>query len=186
MALAQFIRAMRSNRSKIETVGFSHLDQLELDGLTAFNKFQCSNCHNGSNFGGSPMFGGYDGTPQTSNFPNAANIGLDVVYQDKGVKETNGSEALEGAFIIPSLRNLTFTAPYMHDGRYTTLEQVIEHYNSGIQPSATLDHNLIDPVTATPVKMNMTADEKIALAAFLRALSDPSITTDVRFSNPFN
>jgi len=183
MALAQFLRAMNSSNSPADR---NELTLQEMSGQALFFNLGCSHCHNGENLGGAPIpgtGGGYFGNPEAA---NAANIGLDVVYEDKGIKEITGSETLDGAFIIPSLRNLSFTAPYMHDGRYATLEEVVEHYNSGIQPSVALDHNLVNTVTATPVQMNMTAAEKAALVAFLKTLSDPSITTDVRFSNPFN
>lgn len=179
-ALAQFLRSMHSLKSKIDK---GQLNQLEKEGQLVFMKFNCGQCHTGNNFGGSPFGGGgYFGNSPTK---DAANIGLDVEYTDKGIRELDGNAANDGAFIIPSLRNLSYTAPYMHDGRYQTLEEVIEHYNSGIQPSAALDANLVDAVSGAPLKMNMTADEKVALAAFLRALSDPTITTDIRFSNPF-
>jgi cytochrome c peroxidase len=179
-ALAQFLRSIRSENSNFDR---NNLTQLESEGATVFMTSRCANCHQGPDMGGAPLFGGYEGNIPT--VANSANIGLDVVYEDKGIQELTGNSALHGAFIIPSLRNLTFTAPYMHDGRYNTIEQVIDHYSEGIQPSPALDHNLVDSTTSVPVKIAFTPHQKVALAAFLRSMSDPSITTDVRFSNPF-
>jgi len=178
-ALAQFVRSIVSVRSKMDK---SQLDAQELAGNQAFIKFNCGRCHAGNNFGGDPLFISYYGTSPVN---NSANIGLDVEYADKGIAALTGNPSSNGAFMIPSLRNLAFSAPYMHDGRYKTLAEVIEHYDSGIQPSPALDHVLLDSVAQTPLKMHMTADEKSALAAFLLTLSDESITTDVKFSNPF-
>jgi cytochrome c peroxidase len=178
-ALAQFVRALRSQNSRMD---MGQLTSTELEGQHAFSKFNCSGCHAGPDLGGDLLGINYYGT---SLIPNSANIGLDMEYEDKGLAELNGNPVASGAFMIPSLRNIDFTAPYMHDGRYNTLEEVIEHYNSGIQPNIALDHVLIDPVTNTPVRMNMTDNEKTALIAYLKACSDRTLTTDVRFSNPF-
>jgi len=170
---------MGSFQTPFET---GQLSPLQQEGQNLFTASGCANCHSGMNFGGAPLFGGYFENPEAL---NAANIGLDVEYVDKGIGELNGKAEANGAFIIPSLRNLKYTGPYMHDGRYQTLREVIDHYNSGIKPSAALDHNLVDPATGTPVMMNFTEHDKVALEAFLLSLSEPSITTDVRFSNPF-
>jgi len=80
-------------------------------------------------------------------------------------------------FSTPSLRNIALTAPYMHDGRFATLEEVIEHYNSSFERSATLDPNL----AKHPTGLKLTADDKLALIAFLKTLTDPAM---VEKSNP--
>jgi cytochrome c peroxidase len=72
----------------------------------------------------------------------------------------------------------------MHDGRFSTLEQVIEHYNSGIQNGPALDNRLKTPGGA-PLRLNLTQNEKAALVAFLLTLNDNNLTTDAKFSNPF-
>jgi cytochrome c peroxidase len=72
----------------------------------------------------------------------------------------------------------------MHDGRFATLEQVIEHYNSGVKPNPNLAPQLRNP-DGTPRQLNLTPDQKAALVAFLKTLTDNSISTDVKFSNPF-
>ena len=104
-------------------------------------------------------------------------IGLELSAKDKGKNN--------GAFRIPSLRNVGLTAPYMHDGRFASLDQVVDHYNSGIQAHPDLDHKFIDK-DGKPLKMNLNAIEKKALVAFLKTLTDESITKDPRYANPFN
>jgi cytochrome c peroxidase len=78
----------------------------------------------------------------------------------------------EGTFKVLSLRNLALTAPYVHDGRFKTLEAVVEHYSSGTQPSATLDPNISKHPNQSGV--NLTTEEKAALVAFLKTLTDSS------------
>jgi len=72
----------------------------------------------------------------------------------------------------------------MHDGRFKTLEEVVEHYNSGIHNHPNLSWALRDSI-GEAVKLNLNTTEKKALVAFLKALSDPSVFTDVRFNDPF-
>src|SRR5262249_39659559 len=78
-------------------------------------------------------------------------------------------EADRGKFVVPSLRNVAVTAPYMHDGRFATLEQVIEHYVTGVKRSSTLDPNLAKhPDGGVP----LSAEDRKALVAFLNTLTD--------------
>jgi len=79
---------------------------------------------------------------------------------------------------VPSLRNVALTGPYMHDGRFANLEQVVSHYTTGIQQSATLD-----PILSQGIALN--ASERAAIIAFLHTLTDTKFTQDSRFSNPF-
>ena len=88
---------------------------------------------------------------------------------DFGLAETTGLASDRFKFATPSLRNVALTAPYMHDGRFATLEEVIAHYNSPIPPSETLDPNL----AKHPQGLGLSADDEAALAAFLRTLGDP-------------
>jgi cytochrome c peroxidase len=88
-----------------------------------------------------------------------------------------------GAFMMPVLLNVENTAPYMHDGRFKTLEEVVEHYNSGIKDNANLD--LMLRTGREPIKLNLTNYQKAALVSFLKTLTDPSITKDPKFSDPF-
>ena len=76
-------------------------------------------------------------------------------------------------------------APYMHDGRFATIEEVIEHYDSGIQNHPNLDQELRDFNTALPRKMNLSRSEKDALISFLQTLTDSVLVADEKFSDPF-
>jgi len=96
-----------------------------------FGKGKCSNCHHLSG-----LNNGYGFTD------NAFNIGLDVTYSDKGVGGISKSSQDDGKFMIPTLLNVEYTAPYMHDGRFRTLEEVVEHYNSGVKNHLNLDATL--------------------------------------------
>jgi len=96
---------------------------------------------------------------------------------------TTGRSEDMGVFKSPSLRNITLTAPYMHDGRFKTLEQVVEFYSNGVKPHANLHPLLRRPDGST--SLHLTVDQKKDLVAFLRTLSDPDIAQDKRFSNPF-
>lgn len=81
---------------------------------------------------------------------------------------------------------MELTAPYMHDGRFATLEQVIEHYNSGVQANQNLSPQLRQPPPGMGVKrLNLTTQDKADLPAFLKTLTDRGIATDTKFSNPF-
>ena len=107
---------------------------------------------------------------------SAKNNGLDAVITDVG--------AGGGRFKAPSLRNIAVRPPYMHDGRFTTLRQVIDHYDSGVQDSATLAPGLRAP-DGTVKRLNLTETEKLALEAFLGTLTDTALLTDPKFSDPF-
>jgi len=97
------------------------------------------------------------------------NNGLDLTPSDLGRMIVTGNPADKGKFKTPSLRNVAATAPYMHDGRFQTLEEVIEHYNSGVTRSETLDPNLAKHPASG---LQLTKDEKRALIAFLKTLTD--------------
>jgi cytochrome c peroxidase len=98
---------------------------------------------------------------------------------------SNGLDANETKiFKSPALKNVGLSRAFMHDGRFSTLEQVIEHYNSGIQNGPALDNRLKTPGGA-PLRLNLTQNEKAALVAFLLTLNDNNLTTDAKFSNPF-
>jgi cytochrome c peroxidase len=184
-ALMQFLSSMVTHNSKFD-VGvkskFSNFSQLELVGKDLFmsERLSCTKCHTGTNFSlgddvsfDNPYGGGSSGSTSAN---GTANIGLNMVYKDNG----SGN----GKFKIPSLRNIAMTAPYMHDGRFSTLEEVIEHYNNGVQAHPNLDGNLKN-ANGEPRKLNLTGLEKTALLAFLNTLSDPVYTTTAKYSDPF-
>lgn len=173
------------------------LSSVENQGMNLFfGKARCSTCHHPQQ--GGSTYGGF--TPSTS----FANIGLDVTYTDNGLGSITNNEGNNGKFKIPNLKNVALTAPYMHDGRFKTLEEVIDHYNSGIKPNSNLSPKLFSqPLTtdqlilldvenitpalgaATPARLGLTNDEKVALVAFLKTLTDEELRRDVKFSNPF-
>ncbi|WP_052752908.1 cytochrome-c peroxidase [Kordia zhangzhouensis] len=98
---------------------------------------------------------------------------------------SNGLDAGETTlFKSPSLKNVASSAQFMHDGRFSSLEEVVEFYNSGIQNGPALDNRLRTP-NGQPIRMNLTQTEKNALVAFMRTLTDENITVDPKFSNPF-
>lgn len=175
-ALAQFVRSIISTGSKFDagvTANFTNFTAQENLGRQIFNGAgNCNACHGTDNF-----------------VPGAAinNNGLENPYADKGLGGLTGRAQDEGLFKVPSLRNIELTAPYMHDGRFATLEQVVEFYNSGVVAHP----NLSPPLRAggpggPPRRLNLTTNEKAALVAFLKTLTDRSVTTDEKFSDPFN
>jgi cytochrome c peroxidase len=105
------------------------------------------------------------------------NNGLDL-------NTNNDNGAGRGAFKTHTLRNIELTAPYMHDGRFKTLEQVVEHYNSGVKAHPNLDNALRQP-NGSPIQLNLTNTQKAALVAFMKTLTDPTIATNTKWSNPF-
>jgi cytochrome c peroxidase len=110
---------------------------------------------------------------------------------DRGVGAITGNPADDGKFKVPSLRNIELTAPYMHDGRFTNLEQVVEFYNSGVVNNPNLSPPLRVPTPpgqppGPPLRLNLTPAQKAALVAFLKTLTDTSIATDEKLSDPFN
>lgn len=174
-ALSQFLCSITSQNSKYDeglTNHFADFTGLELLGKEIFfsEKAMCSSCHGGGNFAAIEISGPYQSTNGT------ANIGLDVNYRDQGKEE--------GQFRIPSLRNIALTAPYMHDGRFETLAEVIDHYDHGVQPHRNLDIKFKDG-NGHPKKLGLSSVEKLGLEAFLKTLTDKSLMTDVRFSDPF-
>jgi cytochrome c peroxidase len=120
---------------------------------------------------------------------------LENPYVDKGIGDLTGLPQDEGEFKVPSLRNIELTAPYMHDGRFATLEQVVEFYNSGVVAHPNLSGPLragpppppgAPPPPVLPLRLNLSTDQKTALVAFLKTLTDTSVTTDPKFQDPFD
>ncbi|MCB9231499.1 MAG: c-type cytochrome [Bacteroidia bacterium] len=112
------------------------------------------------------------------------NNGIDSVYDDTnwGRFEITQDSVDLGKFKTPTLRNIEFTAPYMHDGRFATLEEVVEHYNSGVKVSPT-----VDPIMTKPGKefgLQLSAQDKADLVAFLKSFSDPNFLSNPDFSDP--
>lgn len=115
------------------------------------------------------------------------NIGLDENSHggvDNGLGELTNVDADNGQFKAPSLRNIELTAPYMHDGRFETLEEVVEHYSTGVKNHSQLSDHLIN-ADETPRHLNLTDEESAALVAFLKTLTDEVMINDVKYSDPF-
>jgi cytochrome c peroxidase len=151
---AKFDRVLRGEEkfSPNEQRGFE-LFSTEYDPRRGQFGADCFHCHGG------PLF-------QSQSF---ANNGADGAFKDLGREKVTGKASDRGKFSVPSLRNVELTAPYMHDGRFGTLEEVIEHYSTGIPRSPTLDPNLAKhPDGGVP----LSADDKRALVAFLKTLTD--------------
>jgi cytochrome c peroxidase len=123
-------------------------------------------------------------SPLRHKIPSNAGNGLDERPADAGVGSFTRREEDMGTFKIPTLRNIALTGPYMHDGRFETLDQVLDFYSTGIQPQANL-HPLLKKADGTPKRFKFTAEEKYDLIAFLATLTDEKILVDVRFSDPF-
>jgi cytochrome c peroxidase len=164
-ALEQFLLVQTSFDSKFDRVqrGETTLTATEQRGFELFHAeydprrgqfgADCFHCHGGALF-------------QNQSF---ANNGLDEVAADSGRLQATGRDGDKGKFSVPSLRNVALTAPYMHDGRFKTLEEVVEHYRTGVKPSATLDPNLAKhPLGGVP----LSDADKAALIAFLKTLTD--------------
>jgi cytochrome c peroxidase len=138
----------------------------EKTGLTLF-KQKCSSCHSGE------LFTDY----------SYRNNGLPPIkIDDQGRYGITKNESDRYKFKVPSLRNVGLTAPYMHDGRFTTLDQVLTHYTDNMQSMATLDETFKLP--NGKVGIVLTAAEKQSIILFLRTLSDTQFTTNAQLSDP--
>jgi cytochrome c peroxidase len=175
-ALAQFVRSLVSCRSRYDeglsqvlSVGedFPNFSAQENRGKGLFLR-RCATCHlprgqDAHFFMTRPLNNGLDADPRTA---------------DGGVGDVTLNASQLGLFKSPSLRNVALTAPYMHDGRFATLEAVIDHYSKDVKAHPNLDGRLRR-------RPNFTDAEKAALVAFLKTLSDTQFLTDPKFSDPF-
>lgn len=173
-ALMVFVQNITTFGSTFEK-GIQATEQVQRGLDLFFNTYDCASCHQ-------PFSGnGYNIDTIGQEF---VNIGLDVVYADKGRSGVTGNPEDDGKFKIPNLRNIALTAPYMHDGRFQTLEEVMNHYSTGIEASSNLDTRLRDN-NGSPMVLNITEQDKRDLIAFLESMTDRSMTTDPKLSNPF-
>ncbi|HEX9952844.1 MAG TPA: cytochrome c peroxidase [Rubricoccaceae bacterium] len=171
-ALAQFVRSIVPTGSRYDAARVASPagpPGQPLTGLTAqenqglqifFGRGQCNRCHGGDAFVAT----------------QARNNGLDATVTDIG--------AGGGRFKVGSLRNVALSAPFMHDGRFATLEQVVDFYDDNVRTSANLDPILRGP-NGQARRLGLSPADKAALVAFLRTLSDPGLATDARWSDPF-
>ncbi len=182
-ALSQFVRSIISYKSKYDA-GRSQVPPGADPVQTPYNNFTAQE-NEGKQLFFSPLTAcaTCHGT-ETFTAPGNRNDGIENPSVDEGVGGVSNIIAQVGNFKVPSLKNIELTAPYMHDGRFATLEQVVEHYNSGIQPNPNLAPQLKNP-NGTPKRLNLTEEQKASLVAFLKTLTDTAMTTDEKFSNPF-
>lgn len=181
-ALAQYVRSIMSYQSRYD----EGRAQVANPNQPFPNFTQQEN--QGKNLFFNPQLGGCAGCHGTEGFvaPGPRNNGLDATnVADQGVGGSSGNPAQAGLFKSPSLRNIALRAPYMHDGRFSTLLEVIDHYSTNIQDNPNLSAPLRQP-DGSIKRMNFTATEKAALIAFLQTLTDQSLATDEKFSDPFN
>ena len=175
-ALAQFVRSIVSYRSRYDEgraraesahADFENFTLVENRGKALFMR-NCGNCHM------------KDGNEHFL-VPAPANTGLrsNDPKADGGVGDVTLRAAELGSFKSPSLRNVEVTAPYGHDGRFATLDALIDHYSD----NAILDPNVGYMIPVGPLTFR--ASEKAALIAFLKTLTDRTFLTDPRYSNPF-
>lgn len=182
-AVSEFVNSMSSYRSKydeeldkhyVNTFNLTNIEGVTFSGFTAAENLgkdlyvsNCGNCH-----------GAINGFPAEVK----ANNGLDMEYEDQGIGEMNGSSQ-NGVFKVPTLRNIALTGPFMHDGRFETLEEVVDHYSNGIQNHPNLSFQLKQNGQAKA--FNFTQGEKDALIAFLNTFTDEVMLTDPKYSDPF-
>lgn len=159
--LTAFMAKLVSANSKYDAYrkGTATLSADELKGLSLF-RINCASCHT------EPLFTNY----------SYKNNGIDNVFTDLGRAKITLDPSDNGKFKVPTLRNIELTYPYMHDGRFWSLTQVIDHYNSGIKHSATLATQLQNPIS-------FTSTEKQQLLKFLKTLTDYELLSDFNLSD---
>jgi cytochrome c peroxidase len=154
-ALAQFMLLMVSNNSKYDGYlkGEEMLSVQELKGLKLFNQ-NCESCHSGILLTNQGYF----------------NNGIDSVFSDSGRANISANALDAGKFRVPTLRNISVTAPYMHKAKFRTLEEVLDHYDNGIVASNTLAASLVQ--ANGDLGIPLSTEEKEAILAFLETLTD--------------
>ena len=187
-ALSEFVNALTSAESKFDE-GHAAMGA-QVDPYTDFPNFteeenigknlfmdHCASCHA---FSLSPFMAASFNLTRT-----VANTGLDITYADKGLSERTGFDQDRGKFKIPLLRNVALTGPYMHDGRFETLEEVVDFYNDEVENHANLDELMRDPSDGSVLELDMSDSEKRAMVAFMKTFTDQKMLTKEQFSDPF-
>lgn len=168
-SLGQFLFSIVNINSKFDRGqknNFNEFTSDEKDGMNLFIENGCSSCH----------FINKTFSPDGATRERMANIGLDLVDQDPGKNHH---------YRIPDLRNVALTSPYMHDGRFTTLNQVVTHYGANVQPNAYLSEELKSDKKPKVPSSNYFGESQSNIVNFLRTLTDEYTTTNERFSSPF-
>ena len=166
-AISQFLVMMVSADSKYDKIlkneGSQFTDEEEA-GKVLFDQ-KCATCHAGVLF--------TDQSYRNNGLP------IDPEYDDEGRSRVTGLQADKYKFKVPSLRNIQITYPYMHDGRFQTLAQVLDHYDSGMVATENLDPIFQQNET---LGISLTEDEKQKIIAFLETLTDDNFLLDDRFA----
>jgi len=183
-AIAQFERALVSHDSKYDkwvlerdfAYEFTDSESRGLEmyfdlgsevGGSGAPDAECFHCHGGPLLTAGEFFNnGLDSYPSLEDYP------------DKGFGEVTGDVADYGKFRAPTLRNIELTPPYMHDGRFNTLEEVLEHYSTGVHFATNLDSDLRNP-------LELNESEKEDLVNFLKTFTDIEFTENPAFQDPF-
>jgi cytochrome c peroxidase len=195
-AVAQFMRSMvsfdsRFDRAADEAGGGDYSrdfaaftpqenlgKRLFIEGVDGVAEIGCAHCH----------------VPPTFGMPKSFNNGLDYYYVDQGLgaRDVPANDPFtpsnDGKFKAPSLRNIALTTPYMHDGRFKTLEQVVEHYSSAVHPHVNVGIAFNEPRSENNLATSgfrLSDRQTAALVAFLQTLTDEKFVADPRFSDPF-
>jgi len=163
-ALAQFMLLMVSDKSKYDAYlkGEETLTAQELKGLHLFNE-KCESCHSGILFTNQGYF----------------NNGIDSVFSDSGRANISANPLDIGKFKVPTLRNISVTAPYMHNAKFRTLEEVLNHYEHGLISSHSLAPSLVQANGDLGIPLSI--EEKEAIIAFLETLTDYEFLNNALF-----
>jgi len=181
LAMEQFMLSVVSHNSRYDKylAGELQLTESEMRGLRLFeeeyNPFfpefsgaDCAHCHGGINF-------------ENDQYMNNGLV-AEADIEDIGREEVTGLREDRGKFKVPSLRNIAVTAPYMHDGRLSTLEEVVDHYNSGIQESTTADPTVLNTMETG---LFLSVQDKQDLINFLHTLTDEEFLNNPEYHSPF-
>lgn len=181
LALEQFLFSIVSYDSKYDKwkAGELELSASEERGralfFTEYNQFfpefsgaDCAHCHGGANF-------------ENDRYMNNG-LDEDDEFTDLGRFEATNKQVDKAKFKVPTLRNIALTPPYMHDGRFQTLEEVVDHYNDGLKSSSTMD-----PALQSTMGTGLFLDDqdKSDLVDFLKTLTDESLSTNEKYMSPF-
>jgi cytochrome c peroxidase len=195
-ALAQFLRSIVSYRSRYD-VGLAKAESLSADfpNFTAqenegkrifLGRGNCASCHMGGGRGRGRGPGQRSGALFFMSGPRNNGVDADLKVADTGVGGVTKQRRQMGQFKSPSLRNVELTAPYMHDGRFATLEQVIDHYSKDVKSHPFLDRRMrARPLLGGGRGRNLSDAQKQALVAFLKTLTDRELIADPKYANPF-
>ena len=163
-AISQFVVSLTTSNSKYDKVirKEEKFTEMEQKGYDIFKQY-CSSCHK------EPLL--------TNNGFKNNGLPIDKDLKDIGRMKITQNSRDSLLFKVPTLRNIEFTFPYMHDGRFKTLNEVVKHYNSGVLKSSTLSKELLIP-------MNLSDNQRTELVSFLKTLSDKDFLFNPKYSYP--